>query len=42
MEEKKELKMPFGAALFCILFLLVTMIASMLWLDIPKIGRAHV
>lgn len=35
MEEKKELKMPFGAALFCILFLLVTMIASMLWLDIP-------
>ncbi len=35
MEENKELKMPFGAALFCILFLLVTMVASMLWLDIP-------
>lgn len=35
MEENKELKMPFGAALFCILFLLVSMLASMLWLDIP-------
>ena len=33
---KKEIpKMPFGWALFCILFLLVSMICSLLWLDIP-------
>ncbi len=34
--EKKEIKsMPFGGALFCIVFLLGSMILSVAWLDIP-------
>lgn len=32
---KAEPKMPFGWALFCIGFLLVSMVSSLLWLDIP-------
>ena len=36
MENNKEIpKMPFKWALFCILFLLVSMVCSLLWLDIP-------
>lgn len=31
----KDQKMPFGWALFCILFLLVSMVLSVVWLDIP-------
>ena len=34
-KNNQELQMPFGAALFCMLFLLGSMVASMLWLDIP-------
>ena len=34
-QNNKKLQMPFGAALFCMLFLLGSMVASMLWLDIP-------
>ena len=32
---KENQKMPFGWALFCILFLLISMILSVVWLDIP-------
>ena len=35
MENKEVQKMPFGWALFCIAFLLISMICSLLWLDIP-------
>ena len=35
MEENKTMKMPFGWAAFCIGFLLVTMVCSVLWFDIP-------
>lgn len=31
----QEMKMPFGWALFCIAFLLVSMVLSVVWLDIP-------
>lgn len=34
-QNNKKLQMPFGAAMFCMLFLLGSMVASMLWLDIP-------
>ena len=34
-KNNQEPQMPFGAALFCMLFLLGSMVASMLWLDIP-------
>ncbi len=32
---KEKPKMPFGWALFCIVFLFVSMVASLLWFDIP-------
>ena len=35
MFQKENKDMPFGWALFCIGFLLVSMVASVLWLDIP-------
>lgn len=35
MNENNTNKMPFGWALFCIAFLLVSMVCSLLWLDIP-------
>lgn len=35
MEKKTPPKMPFGWALFCIGFLFLSMICSLLWLDIP-------
>lgn len=35
MTENKEMKMPFGWAAFCIGFLLVSMVLSVAWLDIP-------
>lgn len=34
MNEKTAPKMPFGWAMFCLGFLLVSMVASVLWLDI--------
>ena len=34
-EIKEAPKMPFGWALFCIAFLLISMILSLVWLDIP-------
>lgn len=33
--KENTMKMPFGWALFCILFLLVSMVLSVVWLDIP-------
>ena len=35
MENKEIKKMPFGWALFCIAFLLISMVCSLLWLNIP-------
>ncbi len=35
MNENLKKEMPFGWALFCIAFLLISMILSLLWLDIP-------
>lgn len=35
MNENTKDKMPFGWALFCIAFLLISMMCSLLWLDIP-------
>lgn len=35
MQTQKTKDMPFGWALFCIAFLLCSMVASVLWLDIP-------
>lgn len=34
-ENTGEMKMPFGWALFCISFLLISMVLSVVWLDIP-------
>ena len=34
-ENRTYNKMPFGWALFCIAFLLISMVCSLLWLDIP-------
>lgn len=34
-EEMETAKMPFGWALFCIGFLLISMVCSVIWLDIP-------
>lgn len=34
-KEGTNTKMPFGWALFCIAFLLISMVCSLLWLDIP-------
>lgn len=34
-ETKVNQKMPFGWAMFCIMFLLVSMVLSVVWLDIP-------
>lgn len=35
MKENETMQMPFGWALFCILFLLISMVCSVLWFDIP-------
>ena len=35
MKENENMQMSFGWALFCILFLLVSMVCSVLWFDIP-------
>lgn len=38
MSEKEKINeqtMPFGSAMFCLGFLLVSMIASVIWLNIP-------
>lgn len=35
MNENLKKEMPFGWALFCIAFLLISMVLSLLWLDIP-------